>query len=93
MRPGKRSNRKPTAASAPSSLEASGVPRPVATRWIEVKTSVSAHLDYLVIGDGAFVEFSAGFRSSKLDTALNLRESGAPIEIIPEQDFLQLLLS
>jgi DNA polymerase-3 subunit epsilon len=59
----------------------------------DFKTSVSKKLDYLVIGDADFVEFADGMRTGKLDKAIELRTAGAPIEIIPENDFLQLLLS
>ena len=59
----------------------------------DFKNSVSKKLDYLVIGDGDFVQFADGWRIGKLDKALSLREAGASIEIIPENDFLQLLLS
>lgn len=59
----------------------------------DFKNSVSKKLDYLVIGDGDFVQFADGWRTGKLTKALSLREDGARIEIIPENDFLQLLLS
>jgi len=59
------------------------------------KNSVGKKLDYLVIviGDGDFVLFADGHRTGKLDKAMQLREAGALIEIIPERDFLALLLS
>jgi len=59
----------------------------------DFKTSVSKNLDYLVIGDGDFVQFADGWRTGKLQKALNVREAGGKIEIIPEKDFLHLLLS
>lgn len=59
----------------------------------DFKTSVSKHLDYLVIGDGDFVQFADGWRTGKLKKALSWREAGATIEIIPEKDFLHLLMS
>ena len=59
----------------------------------DFKNSVAKTLDYLVIGDGDFVQFTDGWRTGKLQKALNLQESGAKIEIIPEKDFLHLLLS
>lgn len=58
----------------------------------DFRNSVSKKLDYLVIGDGDFVQFADGWRTGKLEKALSLREEGAKIEIIPENDFLQLLL-
>jgi len=59
----------------------------------DFKNSVSKNLDYLVIGDGDFVQFADGWRTGKLEKALSWRDAGAKIEIIPEKDFLQLLLS
>ena len=59
----------------------------------DFKTSVSKNLTYLVIGDGDFVQFADGWRTGKLQKALSLREAGGKIEIIPEKDFLHLLLS
>lgn len=59
----------------------------------DFKNSVSKNLDYLVIGDADFVQFADGWRTGKLDKAMSLRAAGAAIEIIPENDFLQLLLS
>lgn len=59
----------------------------------DFRTGVSKTLDYLVIGDGDFVQFADGWRTGKLQKALGWREAGALIEIIPEKDFLQLLLS
>jgi DNA polymerase-3 subunit epsilon len=73
------------------------VRRDAAARVVDVggdfKNSVSKKLDYLVIGDADFVQFADGHRTGKLDKAITLRDAGAPIEIIPENDFLQLLLS
>lgn len=73
------------------------VRRDAADRVAEVgcdfKSNVSKKLDYLVIGDGDFVQFADGWRTGKLEKAMALREAGATIEIIPEQDFLALLLS
>jgi DNA polymerase-3 subunit epsilon len=57
------------------------------------KNSVGKKLNYLVLGDGDFALFADGHRTGKLDKAMELREAGAPIEIIPERDFLALLLS
>lgn len=57
------------------------------------RNSVSKKLDYLVIGDGDFVQFADGWRTGKLLKALELRRAGAPIEIIPENDFLHMLLA
>lgn len=59
----------------------------------DFKTSVSKNLNYLVIGDGDFVQFADGWRTGKLQKALSLREAGGTIEIIPEKDFLHMLLS
>jgi DNA polymerase-3 subunit epsilon len=59
----------------------------------DFKTSVSKNLTYLVIGDGDFVQFADGWRTGKLQKALSLREAGGKVEIIPEKDFLHLLLS
>ena len=59
----------------------------------DFKNSVSKRLDYLVIGDGDFVQFADGWRTGKLEKALSLREAGAVIEIIPENDFLQMLIA
>lgn len=56
------------------------------------KNSVGKKLDYLVLGDGDFALFADGHRTGKLNKAMELREAGAPIEIIPERDFLALLL-
>jgi DNA polymerase-3 subunit epsilon len=57
------------------------------------KNSVGKKLDYLVLGDGDFALFADGHRTGKLDKAMELIAAGAPIEIIPERDFLALLLS
>jgi DNA polymerase-3 subunit epsilon len=57
------------------------------------RTNVSKKLDYLVIGDADFVAFADGWRTGKLDRALELRDEGAPIEIVSERDFLALLQS
>ena len=65
----------------------------VAAVGCDFKTTVSKNLDYLVIGDGDFVQFADGPRTGKVKKALALREEGATIEIVPEQDFLALLLS
>ena len=59
----------------------------------DFRNSVSKKLDYLVIGDGDFVQFADGWRTGKLEKALSLREAGTGIEIIPENDFLHLLLA
>ena len=54
---------------------------------------VSKKLDYLVIGDGDFVRFSQGWETTKLKRAMEPREQGASIEIIPERQFMELLMS
>jgi DNA polymerase III subunit epsilon len=59
----------------------------------DFKTSVSKQLDYLVVGDGDFVRFADGWQTGKLAKAVTLQEAGAPIEIIPEKDFLHFLLA
>jgi len=57
------------------------------------RSSVSKTLDYLVIGDGDFVQFAGGWQTGKLKKAVGLRLEGASTEIIPEQHFLELLQS
>jgi DNA polymerase-3 subunit epsilon len=57
------------------------------------RNSVSKELDYLVIGDADFVAFADGWKTGKLTKATALVEAGAPMEIIPERQFLELLYS
>ena len=53
--------------------------------------NMSKKVDYLVIGDGDFVAFADGQRTGKMDKALKIREKGAPLEIISERDFFELV--
>jgi DNA polymerase-3 subunit epsilon len=59
----------------------------------DFKNSVSKRLDYLVIGDADFVQFADGWQTGKLKKAVELCQQGAPIEIIPERHFIELLFS
>jgi DNA polymerase-3 subunit epsilon len=59
----------------------------------DFKNSVGKTLSYLVVGDGDFVSFQDGWRTGKLTRVMELRNEGALIEVIPEQDFLHLLMS
>lgn len=56
------------------------------------RNSVSKKLNYLVIGDADFVAFADGWVTGKLRAAQEFVEAGHEIEIIPEKDFLELLL-
>lgn len=56
------------------------------------RNSVSKRLDYLVIGDADFAAFADGWVTGKLQAARELSNAGHEIEIIPEKDFLELLL-
>lgn len=56
------------------------------------RNTVSRKLDYLVIGDADFVAFADGWVTGKLRRAREFLEEGFPIEVIPERDFLELLL-
>ena len=57
------------------------------------KNSVSAKLDYLVVGDADYVAFADGWKTGKLRRAVELIDEGHPIEVIAERDFLALLRS
>jgi len=54
-------------------------------------SSVAKTLDYLVIGDKDLEKFNEGWRSSKLKKAEQLANDGAPLQIISESQFLELL--
>lgn len=56
------------------------------------RTSISRKLDYLVIGDADFVAFADGWVTGNLRKAREFLEAGYPIEVIPERDFLELLV-
>jgi DNA polymerase-3 subunit epsilon len=56
------------------------------------KAGVSGKTDYLVVGEVDLRQLREGEQvTSKMRRALQLRESGAPIQILGETDFVQLL--
>ena len=54
-------------------------------------SSVTAELDYLVIGDDGSSLLSGGEKSTKEKAAEKLKAKGAPVQIISETAFLALL--
>ena len=52
-------------------------------------SSVSASLDYLVLGDKDHPRYLGGWRSSKLKKAEKLIEGGSALRIISESEFLE----
>jgi DNA polymerase-3 subunit epsilon len=56
-----------------------------------VTNSVGAKLDFLVVGQTDFARVGSDGMSSKLRKAVELAESGKPLEIIGEDDFLILV--
>jgi DNA polymerase-3 subunit epsilon len=56
-----------------------------------VTNSVGAKLDFLVVGETDLDRVGSDGMSSKLRKAVNLAESGTPLEIIGENDFLMLV--
>jgi DNA ligase (NAD+) len=56
-------------------------------------SSVTATTTHLVLGDDDYAEFEAGRVSSKLKAAQKLIAGGAPLQIIPERQFLGMLQS
>lgn len=54
-------------------------------------SSVAATLDYLVLGDKDMPRYEEGWRSSKLKKAEQLIEKGAPLQIISESQFLEMV--
>lgn len=54
-------------------------------------SGVSAEVDYVVLGDEDYARYEDGWRSSKLKKAEQLQEQGAPLEVISETRFLELL--
>ena len=65
----------------------------IASLGATFKASVSALVDYLVIGDADFVSFADGQMTRKLARAVELRAEGSPLEILSERDFVALLNS
>jgi len=60
----------------------------------EFVNSMSAKVDFLVIGDADFVGFADGQRTGKIEKLVALREKGrSHAEVISERDFLTLLAS
>lgn len=55
------------------------------------RDSVSAALDFLVLGDKDHARWAAGWRSSKLTAADKLVARGAPLKIISESEFLSMM--
>jgi NAD-dependent DNA ligase len=55
-------------------------------------TSVSKFTDYLVVGGEFHGLLNGHDKSSKLEAAIALRESGHQIEMLDEVDFLAVLL-
>ncbi len=53
--------------------------------------AVCQHTDYLVLGQDGYVGYRAGFKSSKMKKAEELRARGLPIEILSEADFINML--
>ena len=67
--------------------------RMVTERGGRAPRSVSASLDYLVMGDADVARFAAGWRSSKLKKVEAYNEKGANIQVIGESAFLALVES
>ena len=59
----------------------------------EFKSGMSSKVDFLVIGDADYVAFADGWKTGKLSRAVQLKEEGAPVEVISERDFIALLYS
>lgn len=52
---------------------------------------VKSDTDFLVLGQEGFIGYKAGYKSSKMRKAEDLRSKALPIEIISEADFLEML--
>ncbi|NQU40300.1 MAG: 3'-5' exoribonuclease [Lentisphaerae bacterium] len=53
--------------------------------------TVGLTTNYLVLGQKGFIGYASGHRSTKIRRAEELACSGAPIEIMSEQDFIEML--
>ncbi len=53
--------------------------------------TVKQDTDFLVIGQEGFVGYEAGFKSTKIKKADDMRSKGASIEIISEADFIAMI--
>lgn len=53
--------------------------------------TVRSNTDYLVLGQEGFIGYQAGFKSSKMKKAEQLRSKGLSIEILSEADFIDML--
>lgn len=63
----------------------------VANRGGRPRTSVSKNTEYLVVGSVEYRSLVTGEPSRKMQKALELRNSGAPIVVLSEQEFLEYL--
>ncbi|MBN2404159.1 MAG: hypothetical protein JXE06_01110 [Coriobacteriia bacterium] len=63
----------------------------VADRGGRPRTSVSKLTEYVVVGQLDYAAFTQGHPSSKLRKALELVESGYPLQVLTEKEFLELL--